>query len=279
MGDKAKPYGAVGDPPDYRWPGPRPTVSGSDDSGPLDGGRLGVPKNGADPAMTRSLSALLVAVMCAVALETVPASLGAQLPRDVRVYPRVGLLAPDAYFYEYFENFAGDGLTEWTHTSLGRAFIAGVGVEMPLGKNAFLRGEVLRSFDTWLSASHSQETLRDLFTPPEIVTTWLDVPTTLTITSLQLVLPTRLELGPAKPYVLVGGGGKFYSFRDPLQANEVGATLPSNGFTWGADLGAGFTGRVRGLHVDVQVRDALSRYWGKYEHDFIYSGSVSLRLF
>ncbi len=218
-------------------------------------------------------------LLFAAGLAALPASLGAQRMPELRVYPRVGLLAPDAYFYEYFENFAGDGLTEWTHTSVGRAFIAGVGVEMPLGKSAYLRGEVLRSFDTWLSASHSVETLRDLFIPPDIVTTWLDVPTTLTLTSLQLVLPTRLELGPAKPYVLVGAGGKFYSFGEPTKANDVGATLPSNGFTWGGDLGAGVTARWKGLFLDVQARDALSRYWGKLQHDFIYSGSVSLKLF
>jgi hypothetical protein len=150
---------------------------------------------------------------------------------------------------------------------------------MPLGKSAYLRGEVLRSFKTWLSAAHSVETLRNLFVPPEIVTTWLDVPTTLTLTSVQIVLPTRLELGPANPYVLVGGGGKFYSFREPTGPNDVGATLPSNGFTWGGDLGAGVTACWKGLSLDVQARDALSRYWGKLQHDFIYSGSVSLKLF
>lgn len=215
----------------------------------------------------------------AAALALLPASLGAQSWDALRVYPRAGLLAPDTYLTEYFENFAGDGLTEWTHTSLGRAFIAGVGVELPLGRSAYLRAEVLRSFDTWLSASHSKETLRDLFTPPEIVTTWLDVPTTLTLTSLQLVLPTRLALGPVEPYVLVGVGGKFYSFSDPTEPNDVGATLPANGFTWGGDVGAGFTGHLRGLLLDVQVRDAWNRYWDKFQHDFIYSGSVGLRLF
>jgi len=225
--------------------------------------------------MKRSYSALGIAA----ALALLPATLGAQLVHDVRVYTRAGLLAPDTYFTEYFENFAGDGLTEWTHTSLGRAFIAGVGVEVPLGGSAYLRGEVLRSFDTWLLASHSQETLRDLFTPPEIVVTWLDVPTTLTLTSLQLILPTRLELGPVKPYVLLGAGGKFYSFSDPTEPNDVGATLPANGFTWGGDVGAGLTGRLRGLLLEAQVRDAWNRYWGKFQHDFIYSGSLSIQLF
>jgi hypothetical protein len=127
---------------------------------------------------------LALAALCAAA-----APLHAQEPHGVRLYPRVGLLAPDAYFYEYFKNFTGDGLTEWTSASLGRAFVARAGVEIRLGDgNAYLRGEILRSVDGWMSAAHSVETLRDLFFPPEVVTTWLDVPATLTLTSVQLVL-------------------------------------------------------------------------------------------
>lgn len=214
-----------------------------------------------------------------------PGTLAAQttfedpVPRGVRVYPRLGLLSPDTYFYEYFKNFSGDGLTEWTNASLGRAFIAGAGVEVRLGDGAYLRGEVLRSFDGWLSAAHSVETLRDMFIPPEIVTTWLDVPATMTLTSVQLVLPTRLELGPVRPYVLVGGGGKFYGFGNPTEPNEVGATLPDDGFTWGGDVGAGLAVRTLGLHLDLQARDAWNRYWGKFQHDFVFSGTVSLGLF
>lgn len=222
---------------------------------------------------------LLLVLLAALAL--VPASVHAQAPtpRGVRVYPRAGLLAPDAYFYEYFKNFAGDGLTEWTSTSLGRAFVAGMGLEVRLSESAYLRGEVLRSFDGWLSAAHSVETLRDLFIPPEIVTTWLDVPAAVTLTSVQLVLPTRLELGPFEPYVLVGGGGKFYSFQDPTEPNDVEATLPENGFTWGGDVGAGLALRTLGLQVDLQARDAWNKYWGKWQHDFMYSGTLSLGVF
>jgi hypothetical protein len=201
-------------------------------------------------------------------------------PRAVRIYPRAGMLAPDRYFYEYFKNFTGDGLTEWTTGYLGRSFVAGAGVEVRLGEGgAYLRGEVLRSFDAWLSVAHSVETLRDMFFPPEVVTTWLDVPATMTFTSVQLVLPTRLEVGPFKPYVLVGGGGKFYTFGDPTEATEVEPTLPDAGFTWGGDVGAGFTFRVKGLQLDVQARDALSKYWGKMQHDMLYTGTLNLGLF
>lgn len=230
----------------------------------------------------------LVALAAGVALLT-PGSARAQelgeaggqaRPRAVRVYPRVGLLSPDRYFYEYFLNFAGDGQTEWTTGSLGRALVLGAGVEVRLGSGAAkVRAEVLRSVEGWLSAAHSWETLRDLFTPPEIRTVWFDVPAAMTLTSVQLVLPTRLELGPLKPYVLVGAGGKHYAFGEPTMANEVDATFPADGFTWGGDVGAGFTARVLGLSIDVQGRDAWSRYWGKYQHDLLVTGTVSFGVF
>lgn len=237
-------------------------------------------------APARAVPALLSLVLALSAAVPTGGGLVAQVPdappapRAVRIYPRAGLLAPDAYFYEYFKNFTGDGLTEWTTGYLGRVFVAGAGVEVRLGgSGAYLRGEVLRSFDGWLSAAHNVETLRDLFFPPEVVTTWLDVPATMTMISVQVVLPTKLELGPFKPYVLVGGGGKSYTFEDATEPNEVEATLPDDGFTWGGDVGAGFTFRVVGLELDVQARDVWSKYWGKVQHDLLYTGTLSLGLF
>lgn len=246
------------------------------------------PRRRPSPHAPRRVVALAAALAAGAAL-LLPAEAPAQeteegrgdaLPRAVRIYPRVGILSPDRYFYEYFLNFAGDGQTEWTTGSLGRALLLGGGVEVRLGSGAAkVRAEVLRSFDGWLSAAHSWETLRDLFTPPEILTVWLDVPAAVTLTSVQLVLPTRLTVGPLEPYVVVGAGGKHYAFGESTMANEVGATLPGGGFTWGGDVGAGFTARVLGLSVDVQARDAWSRYWGKYQHDLLFTGTVSLGLF
>ncbi len=221
----------------------------------------------------------------ALTLATAAAPLAAQSPeapappRAVRVYPRFGILHPDTYFYEYFKNFTGDGLTEWTTGYLGRAYVVGAGMEVRLGDTGVqLRGEAVRSLDAWLSVAHSVETLRDLFFPPEVVTTWLDVPTAMTLMSVQVVLPTKLEVGPVEPYVLVGAGGKHYAFDDPTAANDVEATLPQDGFTWGAEVGGGVSFRVRGLQFDLQARDAITKYWGKHQHDILYSGSLSLGL-
>ena len=233
----------------------------------------------------RTLRILLPLALAGTAVALTGAGAAAQVPvapaapRGVRFYPRAGLVDPDAYFYEHFKNFTGDGLTEWTSGYLGRAFVAGAGMEIRLGgSGAYLRGEVLRSADAWLYVAHSVETLRDMFIPPEVVTTWLDVPVTWTLASVQVVLPTKLEIGPFKPYVLVGGGGKSYAFGDPTTETDVEPTYPEDGFTWGADLGAGVTFRFKGLQLDVQARDALSRYWGKSEHDMLYTGALSLGL-
>ena len=110
-----------------------------------------------------------------------PEGVVAQDDLTIRVIPRFGLLSPDAYFYEEFANFADDEPVEWTTGSLGRAAVAGVGVEVGLeDRGIYVRGEVARSFSGWLSAVHGIVRPRTLFEPTEIINTWLDVPAAMT---------------------------------------------------------------------------------------------------
>ena len=222
-----------------------------------------------------TLSRLMIPALAAVLL---PGLGFAQ--STVSLYPRVGLLAPDTYFYEQFENFTTDEPTEWSTGSLGRSLFVGVGMEIELGDSGvLLRGEAGRSFDSWLRVSHSVLNPRQLFNPPYVSTAWLDVPYTMTQTSVLLVFPTRMTLWGAQPYVAVGGGGKFYEFGEPTLPNETGALLPNDGFTWGGDLGAGLTVPLfGGVTLDVQARDAITQYWEKTQHDFIYSGALLARI-
>jgi hypothetical protein len=193
----------------------------------------------------------------------------------VRVVPRFGLLVPDTYFYEEFKNFSGDGPVEWTTTSLGRAALGGVGVEAEWeGVGVVVRGEVARSFDGWAAASHGILVPRVLFEPPEVVTTWFDVPATITFLGLQALFPTRLEFLGIQPYVLAGYAGKWYAFGDPTRENTVEAILPEDGFTPSVDLGAGFTLRLFGLTLEAQVKDNINEYWGKTQHDVVVSGGL-----
>jgi hypothetical protein len=199
----------------------------------------------------------------------------AQEDLTIRVIPRFGLLNPDSYFYEEFANFADDEPAEWTTGSLGRAAYVGLGVEVGLEERGiFLRGELGRSFDGWLSVVHGIVRPRIFFEPPEIINTWLDVPAALTFATAQVVLPAQFSQWGVRPYFLVGGGGKWYHFGEPTEPNTVEAILPSDGFTANLDLGAGLTFGLWGLDFDVQARDALNRYWGKIQNDMIFSGGL-----
>ena len=196
-------------------------------------------------------------------------------PVSVRFSPRVGVVSPDAYLFEYFANFAGDGQMEWSTGALRRALAVGLSVETDLLAGAVtVRGELMGSFEGWTSVSHSIVVPRDLYEPSYVETTWIDVPSSVAMASLQALLPTRLVLGRFRPYVLVGVAGKYYDFGEPTPRNTVNATLPTNGMTWGADVGGGVQATFLGLTWDVQGRDAVSRYWGKNQHDLVFSGGV-----
>jgi hypothetical protein len=209
-----------------------------------------------------------------------PMGVYAQQSLTVRIIPRFGLLDPDAYFYEEFVSFAEDTPTEWTTGSLGRAAYVGLGLEVGLeDRGIFLRGELGRSFEGWLSAVHGYVQPRIFFDPPTIINTWIDVPAALTFASAELVLPTRLAFLGIRPYFLLGGGGKWYHFDDPTEPVTVDAILPSNGFTLTADLGGGIYLDVLGLTFDLQARDTLNRYWGKNQNDLVFSGGIAWQVF
>jgi hypothetical protein len=209
-----------------------------------------------------------------------PPNARAQEGITVRIIPRFGLLNPDDYFYEEFVSFAEDTPTEWTTGSLGRAAYAGLGVEVGLeDRGIFLRGELGRSFEGWLSAVHGYVQPRIFFDPPTIINTWIDVPAALTFATVQLILPTRLVFWRFRPYFLLGGGGKWYEFDDPTEPVTVDAILPSNGFTLTADLGGGIYLDVLGLTFDLQARDTLNRYWGKNQNDLVFSGGIAWQVY
>lgn len=200
---------------------------------------------------------------------------GFRRPR-IRVVPRIGLFSPDTYFYEEFKNFAGDGLIEWTTGSLGRAVLAGFGVEAVFdGMGLQLRGEVARSFEGWLSAAHGVLVPRVYFEPPEVVTTWFDLPASVTLLSVQAILPVQFTFRGVRPFALLGYAGKWYGFGPPTRENSVDAIFPSDGWTASVDLGGGLTFRLLGVDLEAQVRDNINHYWGKTQHDLLLSGGVA----
>jgi hypothetical protein len=197
----------------------------------------------------------------------------------VKVIPRLGLTSPDSYFYEEFANFADDEPTEWTTGYLGRAAFVGLGLEVGREEQGiFLRGELAHTLEGWLSVVHGIIRPRVLFDPPEIVNTYLDVPAAITFASLQLILPTQFAWEGIRPYALFGGGGKWYHFGASTRPNEVGAILPSEGFTGALEVGGGLSFSLWGLSFDAQVRDTINRYWEKTQHDLVLSGALAWRI-
>jgi len=224
------------------------------------------------------VSVVTAACLVSPAGLVLPGDLGAQ-ESALRISPRVGVMSPDPYLYEYFANFSGDGPVEWTTAALGRALVLGLAVERDVrGGAVVLRAEMLGAFEGWTSVTHSVVRPRDLFEPPYVETTWMDVRSSVAMVSVQALLPLRLVVGRFRPYVMAGVGGKYYDFGVPSPPNEVSATLPDNGFTWGGDVGVGFTVPFKGLTWDVQGRDAMNRYWGKTQHDFLFTAGVLVPL-
>jgi hypothetical protein len=204
---------------------------------------------------------------------------GAQI--QLAFYPRVGLLAPDEYFYEQFQKFVDEEPTEWTTASLGRTGIFGIGAELTFEEGDIrLRGEIMHAFDGWLLGSHSILYPRVLSRPPYVVTVWADIPYDMTMTSLHFVLPTRLRIWKVEPYVSAGVGGKFYRFGEPTREWAENAILPEDGFAWVLDLGAGASVSLTSkLTLDFHFRDAVSRYWDKNQNDFVFSTALAWRVY
>lgn len=214
-------------------------------------------------------------VLLFLLLSALPRDATAQEGMTVRVVPRFGLLSPDGSLYEEFKNFAGDGYIEWTSGSLGRAALVGVGAEAAFQElGVRVRGEVSRSFGGWLAATHGVLIPRVYFEAPQIVNTFFDVPASITLASLQAILPTRISYRGVEPFVLLGFSGKWYGFGSPEPENTVEAILPTGGFVPSADLGGGVTFGLFGLTFETQVRDNINRYWGRTQHDLTYSGGL-----
>ncbi|MFW6205708.1 MAG: hypothetical protein ACOC5I_00580 [Gemmatimonadota bacterium] len=212
-----------------------------------------------------------------------PAAASAQLgldDLDVRVTPRAGLMTPADWFYQEFLHF-GLAPLEWTEASVLRATVVGLSVEVEIpGTGVWIRGEALRTVDGMTSMTHSVLLEASGYEPPRVERTPYRVATAVTTGSLDLAFPMQLRIGPVQPYVTAGVGGKRYSFdTEPFMAFADRVVLPRSGTVPMANVGVGAVVRVLGVDVDVQVRDAMSEYWGRLQHDVMVLGGVAWQLF
>ena len=218
-----------------------------------------------------------VVVLLAGLLGSAPAA--AQSGLNIRVTPRAGVMTPADWFYEEFKHFGLDPV-EWTEAAILRAAVVGVAgeVEIP-GTGLWIRGEVLRTVDAITSMTHAVLIETNGFDPPRVERTPYRVATAMTMGSLDVAFPTLFRLGPVQPYVTAGVGGKHYSFdTDPFIEVQDQVVLPQPGVVAMVNAGAGATARVRGLTFDFQVRDALSRYWDRVQHDVLFMAGLTWQI-
>lgn len=225
--------------------------------------------------MRRRLATALAVLLMA------PVPVAAQLDLDVRVTPRAGIVTPAGWFYAEFAHFGVDPV-EWTEAVILRSKAAGLAVEVEVGESeVWIRGEVVRTFGGETKLWHAYLHEMAGFNEPEVERIPHKIPSTLTIGSLDVALPTRLRLPlGVQPYITVGIGGKRYDFDVGVIENpDRNLVLPEEGVTLTANLGGGVVVDVKGVRLDLLVRDAMSEYWDALQHDVLWMAGLSWRVF
>lgn len=209
-----------------------------------------------------------------------PASAAAQVDLDLRVSPQVGLLTPNDWFF-YEVTGLGQGPMVWTESAVLRSTMLGLTAEVEIAETGvWIRGNVLRTVDGETYLAHAQ-LIQAFPGAPEVIRTEYYLPTTITLGSVEVALPTRftLPLG-IQPYFTVGIGGKRYGFDQSVLAEAPGGVVqPEDGTSFTANVGGGLIAYYRGIGLDLQVRDAISSYWDDQQHDVVWSAGLTWGIF
>lgn len=188
-------------------------------------------------------------------------------------------MTPADWFY-YEVTGLGQGPMVWTESQVLRSTMIGATAEVEIGETGlWIRGTILRTLDgeTYLGYSRLVDAFPDA---PRVVRTPYWVPTAMTLGSVELALPTRFRLPfHAQPYFVAGVGGKRYSFdHDALDGAAEALIAPEDGTSLMGILGGGLVVPVGRFGIDLEVRDAMSRYWSDFQHDVIWSAGLSWQL-
>lgn len=210
----------------------------------------------------------------------VPVAGSAQTGPELRVIPRAGVLTPADWFYVEFPSF-GSGPLEWTEAAIQSTAVLGLAGEIALdGPGIWIRGELIRTMGGRTAIIHALLNPASQAGPAFVVRTRFDVPSSLTIGTIDLGLPTRLRLpGGVQPYVTAGVGGKRYTFDiTELETRDERIVIPRSGTVPVVNVGVGARVALRGWSLDMLVRDAFSEYWGEQQHDVMFLAGLDIRV-
>lgn len=209
-----------------------------------------------------------------------PLAAAAQAGPHVRVIPRAGAVTPADWFYVEYKHY-GTLPTEWTEASILQAPVVGLGVELEFPDAAvWVRGEVVRTVDARLKMTHVVQLQPSGFEPARQEKTFYRVDARVTSGTLDAAFPTVFRVGPVQPYVTAGLGATHYDFDTaPFTDLSDRVVLPQPGTVWAANLGVGAKIHVLGVALDLQIRDAVNRYWERTQHNVMWLGGVSWELF
>jgi hypothetical protein len=209
-----------------------------------------------------------------------PTGVAGQASPELRVTPRLGLLTPPGWFYVEYAEF-GVIPMEWTEAAILRATVVGAALELSFERaGIWVRGEVVRTLGAETAVGHAILHPASQAGPASVVRTWFNVPTAVTVGSVDLGMPTRFSLPVGvQPYVTAGLGAKHYSFdTTELDARQENIIVPRGGTVPAVNVGAGAVVPVRSLTFDLQVRDVISEYWGERQNDVMFLVGLRLRL-
>lgn len=171
---------------------------------------------------------------------------------------------------------------EWTEAAVLRSTVIGATAAADFSRHGVeIRGTLLRTLDAETYVALGVMNSGPTFAPT-VVRTRYWVPTDVTLVSLDMALATRLRLPlGVQPYILAGIGGKHYTFdRSALAEAEAGIVAPQDGTNFMINVGGGVTIPLsQRLKLDVQVRDAMTDYWGSWQHDVAWMTGLSWEFF
>jgi hypothetical protein len=222
----------------------------------------------------------MVATVVFAGMILAPAMASAQARAEIRVMPRAGMVTPADWFYVEFASF-GSGPLDWTEAAITRAPVVGLTAEVSLDHlGLWIRAEALRTVGGRTTIIHAILYPASQVGPGQVVRTRWDVPSTLTTGTVDLGLPLRLRLpGGIQPYVTAGIGAKRYGFDlAALDGREERIVRPAPGTVPVFNAGVGAVMDIRGVRLDLLVRDALSEYWGEQQHDVTFLAGLGIRV-